>query len=120
MDEASARWFVPKTVKNGFHSSFVYWRARLPLNATNPPEAISRNAAIRTVCQVQDEGCTIFARPPTIKKLNNAAATMNSALATISRRAIFVTSPNQARAGTQTNWASIRRRSRDLSRLHRS
>jgi hypothetical protein len=82
---------VPKMVKNGFYSSFVYWRARLPLNATNPPEAISRNATRRSVCQVQDEGCTIFARPPTIKKLNNAAAAMNSALATISRRAIFVT-----------------------------
>jgi hypothetical protein len=85
-------------VKNGFYSPFVYWRARLPLNATNPPEAISRNAAIRSVSPVQDEGCTIFARVPTIKKPNNASAAMKSALATLSRLAIYVTLPNQLRA----------------------
>jgi hypothetical protein len=86
-----ARWFVPKMVKTVFLSSFVYWCARLPLDATNPPEAISRNAAIRSVSPVQDEGCTIFARVPTIKKPNNASAAMKSALASISHRAIFVT-----------------------------
>jgi hypothetical protein len=26
LEQMHARWFVPKMVKNGFYSSFVYWR----------------------------------------------------------------------------------------------
>lgn len=51
--------------------------------ATNPPEATNKNAARRSVSIVQDEGCTILAIVPSIKKMNNAAAAMNSALAII-------------------------------------
>jgi hypothetical protein len=61
------------------------YRFVLEMYATNPPEAISKNAARRSVSQIQDEGCTMFARVSTIKKLHNAAAAMNSVRATINR-----------------------------------
>jgi hypothetical protein len=61
---------------------------------------------------LQDEGRTMFARPPTIKKLNKAAAARNSALATISRLATLVSSARTDMATLHFNFVIVNDRTK--------